>query len=346
MPKERTVWRRNNASRSLERHTEPLADRLPLTSILIKVHAVSLNYRDMNILNGTNPWPTLDNGIPCSDAAGEVIAIGDSVARFAVGDKVCPILDQLAITGDEQRRAWLGGEIEGVLASHIVMDQETCVCLPAHLPWEESACLPNAGVTAWSSLVDSSRSLRAGQTVLLQGTGGVSIMALKLALAFGSKAIITSSSDEKLDKVRSQYPQVKTINYRTTPNWHEKAVDMNGGRGVDIVLDIGGTSSLLKSLRAVAKGGTISQVGYLSKQDVADLEGFIHLLIDKTAVLRGINVGSRRDFEQMNEFVGASGLQFDDIIDETFPTSRLEEAFGALRSQKFVGKIVIMMEQD
>ncbi|KAK4570423.1 hypothetical protein LTR86_002503 [Recurvomyces mirabilis] len=325
IPKERTVWRRNTASRSLACHTEPLPDRLPPTSILIKVHAVSLNYRDMNILNGTNPWPTLDDGIPCSDAAGEVIAIGDSVARFGVGDRVCPILDQLAITGDEQRRAWLGGEIEGVLASHIVMDQETCVRLPAHLPWEESACLPNAGVTAWSSLVDSSRNLRAGQTVLLQGTGGVSIMALKLALASGSKAIITSSSDEKLDKVRSQYPQVQTINYRTTPSWHEKAVELNGGRGVDIVLDVG---------------------GYLSKQDVADLEGFIHLLIDKTANVRGINVGSRRDFEQMNKFIGASGLRFDDVVDETLPVSRLEEAFGALRSQKFIGKIVITMEQN
>ncbi|KAK5687437.1 hypothetical protein LTS10_001575 [Elasticomyces elasticus] len=343
-PAERTVWRRQPGSRTLARTTEIIPVTLPPTSVLIRVHTVSLNYMDNNIINGTNPWPVLERGIPCSDAAGKVIALGSHVSRFRVGDHISPILDRASITGDEQIRKWTGGEIEGVLASHIVVDQEQCVMIPHHLTWTEAACLPNAGVTAWSALKDLNR-ISAGQTVLLQGTGGVSMMAFKLALAAGCKVIITSSSDEKLQHVRqvARKGVVQTINYRTVPAWENEAISLNGGRGVDIVIENGGTSSLLQSLKAVSKGGTISQVGYLGKQDPADLAGFISLLIDKTVHLRGINVGSRQDFQEMNKLICATGLRFEDIVYQVFPVNQVQEAFDVLQSGTHVGNVVIKL---
>ena len=136
--------------------------------IIIKIHAIALNYRDANILNRTNPWAVAPNGIPCSDAAGEVVAIGRSVTRFAIGDKVCPIFDQNSITGREQSRKWLGGEVDGVLATHVVFPEEKIVKFPGHLSWAEAACLPCAGLTAWNALAYAG-SLTAGKTVLMQG---------------------------------------------------------------------------------------------------------------------------------------------------------------------------------
>ena len=174
IPKTRQVFRRTSrlsASSSdpqtLTLATEPIPVLSP-TSVLIRVHAVSLNYRDANIIHNTNPWPVLLSGIPCSDCAGAVIAVGENVTRFVVGDRVSPIFDQLAVTGREQNRAWLGGEVDGVLASHVVFDQEKCVRVPACLDWAEAALLPCAGVTAWSGL-GLGEGMTAGKTVLLMG---------------------------------------------------------------------------------------------------------------------------------------------------------------------------------
>lgn len=165
----RKLYRRSGTPglQTLNLATEEISLQTP-TEILIHVHAISLNYRDANILHGTNPWPVSSHGIPCSDAAGSVLSIGASVTRFKVGDKVCSILDQESITGKEQERLWLGGETDGVLASHLVVDQELCVKIPEGLSWKEAACLPNAGVTAWSALGGSS-GLRPGMTILIQG---------------------------------------------------------------------------------------------------------------------------------------------------------------------------------
>ncbi|OQN99816.1 hypothetical protein B0A48_14586 [Cryoendolithus antarcticus] len=342
----RTVFRRTPNSRTLFHSSEPLPNPLPPTSLLIEVHAISLNYRDSNILNGTNPWPTLANGIPCSDAAGTVVALGSHATRFAIGDRVSPILDQDAITGDEQTRRWLGGEIDGVLASHIVMDEQVCVRIPKHLSWAEAACLPNAGLTAWSSLINAQGELPAGHTVLLQGTGGVSMMALKLALAAGWKVIITSSSDSKLAVVRALGPEgrVQGINYRSEPAWEERVLELTGGRGVDLVVENGGMESLVQSLKAVRKGGTISQVGYLGKQDTAALAGFVSLLIDKTATLRGINVGSRREFEKMNRFIEVTGLRFNDVVGRVYGIDQVQEALETLQAGSISGKIVLALK--
>nr|OQO30120.1 hypothetical protein B0A51_02860 [Rachicladosporium sp. CCFEE 5018] len=320
----RTVYRRTPNSRLLSHTSEPLPNPLPPTSLLIEVHAVSLNYRDSNILNGTNPWPTLENGIPCSDAAGTVVALGSHATRFELGARVSPILDQDAITGDEQTRRWLGGEIDGVLATHIVMDEQVCVRIPAHLDWTEAACLPNAGLTAWSSLINAQGELPAGRKVLLQGTGGVSMVASKLAIAAGWK--------------------VQGVNYRSDPAWEEHVLELTGGRGVDLVVENGGMESLVQSLKAVKKGGTISQVGYLGKQDTAALAGFVSLLIDKTATLRGINVGSRQEFERMNRFIETTRLRFEDVVGRVYGMDQVQEALEVLQAGLNVGKIVLTLK--
>ena len=343
--KERTVYRRSTgkAPHRIEQHLEALPSPLPPTSILVRVHAVSLNFRDANMVNGTNPWPVVEAGIPCSDAAGEVIAIGSHTTRFKTGDKACPILDQKAINGDEQGRQWLAGDVDGLLASHFVMDEQLCVKIPEHLSWAEASCLPNAGVTAWSSIVTEGRRLSSGQMFLLQGTGGVSMMALKLALAGGCRVFITSSSDDKLAQVREMAggQGVVGINYMSTPDWDKEVLRLNNGVGVDIVLENGGTPSTLKSLRAVKKNGIVSQVGYLGKQDPSHLDGLISLLIDKAVNFRGINCGSRLDFERMNQVIDASKLGFEDIIDKRFSFEQAAEAIEYLWSGKHVGKVVV-----
>lgn len=345
IPKERSVYRRSLGAPPyrLEKHTERLPSPIPPTSILVRVYAVSLNYRDANILNGTNPWPVIEGGIVASDAAGEVIAVGSHAQRFKTGDKVCPILDQNSITGEEQKRIWLSADVDGTLATHLIMDEQLWVRFPEHLSWAEAACLTNAGVTAWSALASEGRRLVAGQTVLLQGTGGVSMMAMKLALAAGCKIILTSSSDDKLAgilKTTKGWP-ISTINYKSTPDWEKEALRLNDGVGADIILENGGTPSTIQSLKAVKKGGIVSQVGYLGKQDPAHLDGLISLLIDKTVNFRGINVGSRQDFEQMNKFINASKIYFEDIIDRRFKFEETDKAFEYLWSGKHVGKIVI-----
>jgi NADPH:quinone reductase-like Zn-dependent oxidoreductase len=346
MATERTVYRRSAgpAPYKLVKSTEQIPSPLPPTSILIKIRAVSLNYRDANIINGTNPWPVLENGIPCSDAAGDIIAIGSHATQFNLGDNVITHLDTALITGDEQDRCWLGGDADGTLATHLVADEGLMVSMPPHLSYAEAACLPNAGLTAWASIIgENTRSLEVGKTVLLQGTGGVSLMALKLALAGGCKVIVTSSSDEKLERVQKMagLTEIGTINYANMPNWDEEAVRLNRGVGVDIVLENGGTSSLIRSLRAGRRRGVISQVGYLGRQNPADLDGLLPLLIEKTITLRGICCGSKLDFEKMNKMISATGLRFDDVIDRRYKFEEAEEAIKYLWSGKHVGKVVV-----
>ena len=171
------------------------------------------------------------------------------------------------------------------------------------------------------------------------------MMCLKLALAAGSKIIITSSSDGKLKHVQDMAPAgvIQTINYRTSPNWEDEVIRLNGGVEVDLVVENGGMSSIVQSLKAVTKGGTISQVGYLGKQNTDDLTGFVSLLIDKTANLRGINVGSRRDFERLNNFIATTGLRFEDIVHRVYPVEHIQDALDTLQSGSHIGKIIVTM---
>ncbi|CAM1507795.1 Fc.00g046430.m01.CDS01 [Cosmosporella sp. VM-42] len=321
--------------------TEALPLPLAPTAVLIKVHAVSLNYRDANIANGGNPWPVVPNGILCNDAAGEVIATGEKVKALAVGDRVAPIIDTENISGREPGRSWLAADEDGVLANYLIFDEEKVCKLPNYLDWVGASIIPCAGVTAWSAIKD----VGIGKSILIQGTGGVSMFALKLAQAAGLKIILSSSSDEKLQKTKEQFSStaISGVNYAKNPDWHKEVLRLTDGVGVDLVVEVGGTGSLVKSMKCTRRGGTISQVGYLSKQDPAELAELLPILIDRRVVLRGINAGSRHDMEDLCAALSATEIRFDDIIDSVFPFEKAEEAIEYIWQGKQVGKLVIRL---
>lgn len=302
--KSRRVFRRTDdytpGSPKLELTHESLPSQLSPTSVLIKVHAVSLNYRDANIVNGGNPWPVIPHGIPCNDAAGEVIATGTDVKTLNLGDRVAPVIDTENITGRESTRSWLAADEDGVLADYLIFDERVLSILPSHLSWAEACLIPCAGTTAWAAL----EGFGMGKSVLIQGlkvtpeiqthllmkvkgTGGVSMFALKLARAAGLQVILSSSSDEKLQRIKAQFPglPLPTVNYKS-PTWHEDVLSLTNGAGVDLVLEMGGTGSLVQSIKCARRGGTVSQIGYLGRQDPSDLAELLPVLIDRRANLR------------------------------------------------------------
>ncbi|KAL5339668.1 hypothetical protein BJX70DRAFT_363569 [Aspergillus crustosus] len=344
LPTTRRVFRRTDnhtpGSPKIQLLSEPLPALTP-TSIVIKTHTISLNYRDANIANGGNPWPVTPHGIPCNDAAGEIIAVGSAVTSLKIGDRVAPITDTENITGREIGRSWLAADEDGVLADYLVFDYWKVAVLPAYLGWVEACLVPCAGVTAWSSLVGG----KVGDTVLIQGTGGVALFALKLARASGMRIILTSSSDDKLKKISEQFPTppILTVNYAQTPEWHEEVLKLTDGVGVDIVVEVGGSSSLIKSMKCTRRGGVVSQVGYLSKQDPRDLEGLFGVLIDRRVVLRGINAGSKHDMDDLCAALSASQLRLDDIIDSVQPFEKAEEAIEYIWQAKQIGKVVLQV---
>ncbi|KIW51614.1 hypothetical protein PV05_10318 [Exophiala xenobiotica] len=341
----RRVYRRTDDYTPNKSRVKLVTEDLPLplaaTSVLIKVHAVSLNYRDANIANGGNPWPVTPHGIPCNDAAGEVIAVGEGVRTLQVGDRVAPIIDTENLTGRESKRSWLAADEDGVLADYLVFSEEKLTRLPKHLDWVQACLIPCAGVTAWTSLLG----IGIGKSVLIQGTGGVAMIALKLARTAGLKVILSSSSDAKLERMRKQFsnPPLLTVNYATNPQWHEEVLKLTDGTGVDLVVEIGGTQTLVKSMKCTRRGGTISQVGYLSKQNLDDLAEFIPLLIDRRIILRGINAGSRLEQEDLCAALSATQMRFDDIIDKVYDFSQADEAIEDIWQGRQVGKLVIQI---
>ncbi|KIX99349.1 uncharacterized protein Z520_04925 [Fonsecaea multimorphosa CBS 102226] len=321
--------------------TEPLQLPLAATSVLIRVHAVSLNYRDANIANGGNPWPVTPHGIPCNDAAGEIIAVGEGVRSLKVGDRVAPIIDTENLTGREATRSWLAADEDGVLADYLVFGEEKLTKLPQHLDWVEACLIPCAGVTAWTAIKD----VGVGKSILIQGTGGVAMVALKLARAAGLKVILSSSSDAKLARIKKQFSDDRlplfTVNYAQNPQWHEEVLKLTDGAGVDLVVEIGGTQSLVKSMKCTRRGGIISQVGYLSKQNLDDLAEFLPLLIDRRIILRGINGGSKLEQEDLCAALSATQTTFKDIIDKVYDFAQADEAIEDIWQARQVGKLVI-----
>ncbi|KAI5460117.1 hypothetical protein BGZ63DRAFT_490449 [Mariannaea sp. PMI_226] len=323
--------------------TEDLPLPLHPTAVLIKIRAVSLNYRDANIANGGNPWPIISNGVPGNDAAGEVIAVGDRVTLVKVGDRVLPITDSQYITPRSTGRSWLAANEDGTLATHIVFDETLMTIFPKHLDWVHASIIPCAGTTAWCALKGAS----IGQTVLIQGTGGVSTFALKLARASGLNVILTSSSDVKLEQMKKQFgePEIQTINYKTHPQWHEEVLKLTNGIGVDFVLENGGSSSLVQSMSCTRRGGVVSQVGYLGGPKPEMLTEFISTLIDRRINVRGINGGSRDDQNDLMTAIDAMKMRFDDIVDSVWPFEKSEEAIEYVWQGKQVGKVVISLDQ-
>ncbi|ATY64339.1 alcohol dehydrogenase [Cordyceps militaris] len=341
-PTTRQCWRRTDDYTPGTPKLKLVVEEMPATllpyQVLIKVHAVALDYRDANISNGGNPWPVTPNGIICNDAAGEVVEAGEAVRRFKVGDRVAPNTDSENITGRETQRSWLAADEDGVLADYLVFDEWKVAKLPSHLGWTEACIIPCAGVTAWSAL----KGLEAGQTALIQGTGGVAMFATKIAQASGYRVILTSSSDEKLAAIQTQFTaaRILTVNYRNA-TWHEEVLRLTDGVGVDLVLENGGTGSLVQSVQCTRRGGIVSQVGYLGKQNPEDLKELLPTLIDRRVNLRGINAGSVQDFEDLVTAISAMKMRFFDIVDTVFPFSQSEEALEYLWQGKQVGKIVL-----
>jgi NADPH:quinone reductase-like Zn-dependent oxidoreductase len=303
--------------------------------VLVKVAACSLNYRDLAIALGTYRMPTKPNLIPLSDGAGEVVEIGAGVTRVKVGDRVAGCFFQRWIGGPPEadtHLSALGGGIDGMLADYAVLEEHGVVKLPSHLSFEEGASLPCAAVTAWHALAEHARVL-AGQTVLVQGTGGVSIFALQLARLMGAQVIVTSSSEQKLARAK-ELGAAHGVNYKATPEWDQAVVEASGG-GVDHVVEVGGPGTLARSLRAIRIGGKITLIGVLS--GAAEINPM--LIFARRANLQGISVGSMQMFEAMNRAISASGLK--PIVDKVFPFNDAPAAYRHLQSGQHFGKIVI-----
>jgi NADPH:quinone reductase-like Zn-dependent oxidoreductase len=305
--------------------------------VLVKVAACALNFRDLGIVRGTYRVPVPDNIIPLSDGAGEVIEVGAGVKRVKVGDKVAGCFFQRWRAGEaspDVHTSALGGGIDGMLAEYAVLEEEGVVKIPAHLSVEEGATLPCAGVTAWHAMVEHGKVI-AGQTVLLQGTGGVSIFGLQLAHAMGVQVVITSSSDEKLARAKKLGAN-HGINYKTTPDWEKAAMEFTGGRGVDQVVEVGGAGTLTRSFGAIRVGGKISLIGGLSGPATELNPG---LILARRANVQGISVGSTQMFEAMNRAVAANGIK--PVIDKVFGFDEVQAAYKHMASGAHFGKIVI-----
>jgi NADPH:quinone reductase-like Zn-dependent oxidoreductase len=306
--------------------------------VLVRVRATSLNYRDLITVEGSSaraaPKPDL---VPLSDGAGEVVAVGPGVTRLKTGDRVAGCFMQKWVGGaiDEAAQASaMGGAIDGMLTELAVLEEDGVVRLPGHLSFEEGATLPCAGVTAWHALVEIG-GIKAGDTVLVLGSGGVSIFALQFARMFGARVIATSGSKAKAERAKKMGAEA-VIDYRATPDWDQEVMKLTGGRGVDITVEVGGAGTLPRSFMATRIAGRIAVIGLLTGAGAQ---------VDPMPILRrnlrvqGLYVGNRQMFEAMNRAIEADGLK--PVIDKVFPFAEAKEAYRHMKSQNHFGKIVI-----
>jgi len=305
--------------------------------VLVRVAACSLNFRDLSIVRGRYHMQARDNVIPLSDGAGEVVETGPGVLRVKAGDKVAGAFFQRwpgGERGPHTAASALGGPIDGMLAEYAVLEEDGVVKLPEHLSLEEGATLPCAAVTAWSAIMHHGE-LVAGESVLLQGTGGVSIFGLQLARMMGISAVVTSSSEAKLERAKALGAD-HGINYKTTPDWDKAARALTGGRGVDQVLEVGGAATLVRSFGAIRVGGKISIIGGLSGGATDFNAG---LIFTRQANVQAISVGSTQMFEAMNAAIAANGIK--PVIDCVFGFKEAQAAFRHMEAGAHFGKIVI-----
>ena len=306
--------------------------------VLLKMKAASLNYRDLVVplrgygkLTGTLPL------IPLSDGVGDVIAIGEGVGRVAVGDRVCPLMIQSWISGPptmERLTSTLGGPLDGVMTEYMVLSEQGVVKASEHLSDEEAAALPCAALTAWSAVVTDGQ-VKAGDRVLVQGTGGVSLFALQFAKLLGAHVIVTSSSDEKLQRAINLGAD-EGLNYVSTPKWGKEVRRMAGADGVDLIVEVGGQQTLPQSLRAIRAGGTISLIGVLSG---LNMDVSLGLIVIRKVRLQGITVGNRDGMEAMMRAISQHAIK--PVIDRTFTFEELRQALDYLVRGLHFGKICI-----
>ncbi|KAJ3514427.1 hypothetical protein NMY22_g14734 [Coprinellus aureogranulatus] len=306
--------------------------------VLVKVHAVSLQYRDYAIATGSYNIGVQEDIVPCSDMAGEVISVGVDVKDWKAGDRVCAnfATDHLSgpptaeIAPDLSR--WPGSWCTDTSTGRSLHT------IPSHLTYAQAATLPCAALTAYNGLLGGANPLKAGDTVLVQGTGGVSIFALQFAVASGATVIATSSSDEKL-KLVQKWGAKHLINYRTTPDWEKEVLRITNGKGVDHVVEVGGAGTFAKSLASVRYGGNIALIGFVTGGD--SRSDIIIPVFSKAIDVRGIYIGSVAQFKDMIRLIEANPEKTIPVVDKVFPFEDAVGAYAHLESQKHVGKVVI-----
>jgi NADPH:quinone reductase-like Zn-dependent oxidoreductase len=305
--------------------------------VLLKMKACSLNYRDLLVAKGGYGAPPPTGRIPLSDGVGEVIELGAGVSRVKVGDRVCGAFMQGWLGGRipiEAPLTALGGAIDGMLAEYVVLSEHGLVKVPAHLTDDEAASLPCAAVTAWNALVCQG-GLKAGDTVVCLGTGGVSMIALAFAKMNGAHVIITSSSDEKL-AIAKKLGADEVINYKAIPDWDKAVIERTNGRGADIVIEVGGSGTLSKSINAARLGGTVALIGV-----IAGVAGEINTaaILRRQIRVQGIYVGSREMFEEMNRAIEVNKMR--PAIGRSFGFEEAGAAYRYLESAVHTGKVTI-----
>ena len=323
------------------RLTEIETPRVGPFDVVLRTRAVSLNYRDTLVVAGAYSGGRAPAGaIPCSDAAGDVVACGDGVTRVRVGDRVTSTFAPDWLAGSLTRaalRTTLGsGQGIGVLAEQVALPETAVVPMPAGLSFDEAATLPCAALTAWHALFEEA-AIGPGSSVLTLGSGGVSMFALQFAVDTGATVIATSSDDQKLERMRTRGAR-HGVNYRETPAWGERVRDLAGGEGVDVVIEVGGQGTLEQSCRAVRPGGTIALIGTLAGPAPVNLTP----VLLRNIRVQGVTVGSREMFERMNQAI--SWWQIRPVIDRIFPFEDAPRAYHHLVSGQHIGKVVIRVD--
>nr|ACP17974.1 putative alcohol dehydrogenase zinc-binding domain protein [Pseudomonas nitroreducens] len=325
-------------SEQVEVRLQPTRPRPQLNhgEVLIRVHAASLNFRDLMILAGRYPGQMKPDVIPLSDGAGEIVEVGPGVSSEVQGQRVTSTFFPNWRAGKITEPAIevsLGFGMDGMLAEYVALPYEATIPIPEHLSYEEAATLPCAALTAWNALTEVGR-VKAGDTVLLLGTGGVSMFALQFAKLLGATVIHTSSSEQKLERVKAMGAD-HLINYRNSPEWDRTVLDLTAGRGVDLVVEVGGAGTLERSLRAVKVGGIVATIGLVA--GVGPIDPLP--LISRAIQLSGVYVGSREMFLSMNKAIASAEIK--PVIDCCFPIDEVGDAYEYMRSGNHLGKVVI-----
>jgi len=318
----------------------PQASSLLPGQVLVRVHALSLNYRDLMVVNGRyNPKLRMPR-VPCSDGAGEIVSVGQGVTQWKPGDRVAGIFMQKWLDGapdSKKVKGALGGDIDGMAATEVVLPETGLVRIPDHLSYQEAATLPCAAVTAWNALFTVSE-IKPGRTVLIEGTGGVSIFALQFAKLAGARVLGISSSDEKLERAKALGLDAG-LNYRTTPDWEKWALEQTDGEGVDLVVEVGGAGTLPRAIKAVRPWGVVAQIGVLSgTSEPMD----VRPILSRQIRIHGVYVGSRTDFLAMNAAITQAQLK--PVIDRVFAFADLPGALRHMEGASHFGKIVVSVE--
>lgn len=314
--------------------------------VLVKFYAASLNYRDLTIpIEGGYPFPTQDGVVPGSDGAGEIISVGSKVSRFAPGDRVATLFNQEHLSGTLSpriRMTGLGGQIDGTLRQYGAFPELGVVKMPKNLEWLEAGTLSCAALTAWNALFGlESKALKPGDYVLTQGTGGVSMFAVQFAKAAGAIVIATTSSALKASKLKTLGAS-HVINYHDTPNWGSVAKSLTGDQeGVAHIVEVGGPTTVAESLKAVKMEGVISIIGYIGGQTKE--QPTFHQTLVHDCIVRGIQIGSRDQFEAMNRAIEANDIH-PVVDDKIFSLEELKEAYQYMWDQKHFGKLRIRIE--